>query len=144
MITEVGELVENPELANEMVSKIKNIDFLIRDLDSKKVLYLIWENPWMTIGGDTFIGDVIRKMGLVNVFDSSKRYPIIPEIDAVRELKPDYIFLSSEPFPFKQRHQLKLEKLFPNSKVLLVDGAYFCWYGSRFVYADKYFRSLKF
>jgi ABC-type Fe3+-hydroxamate transport system substrate-binding protein len=144
MIIEVGELVENLDLANEMVSKIKNIDFSIRGLEHKKVLYLIWQNPWMTIGGDTFIADVIRKMGLINVFDSSRRYPIIPDIEAVRELKPDYIFLSSEPFPFKQKHQLKLETLFPNSKVLLVDGAYFSWYGSRFVYADKYFRSLKF
>ena len=103
----------------------------------KKVLYLIWDEPTYIAGTLTYIGSVIEKLGFVNDCQI-ERYP---SIDAVQPTDPDYVFLSSEPFPFKSKHIGKYEKQFPNSKVILVDGEMFSWYGSRMLLAMEYFKT---
>ncbi len=65
----------------------------------KRVAYLIWQEPMMTIGYDTFIHDVLEKSGYHNVFDGAVRCPEI-SIATIREKNPNVIFLASEPFPF--------------------------------------------
>ena len=64
-----------------------------------------------------------------------------PEMDdyVLENLDPDFVFLSSEPFPFKQQHIDTFQQLFPKAKVSLVDGEMFSWYGSRLLTAGKYF-----
>ena len=103
----------------------------------KKVLYLIWDEPTHIAGTSTYIGSVIEKLGFVNDCQI-ERYP---SIEAVKPTDPDYVFLSSEPFPFKSKHIEKYEKQFPNSKVILVDGEMFSWYGSRMLLAMEYFKT---
>jgi hypothetical protein len=66
------------------------------------------------------------------------RYPEV----RLEGLNPDLIFLSSEPFPFKEKHIESLKAQFPQSQVLLVDGEYFSWYGSRLMKAPAYFEEL--
>ena len=95
----------------------------------------------MTVGNDTFIHNMLEKCGFENIFGDQKRYPTFSAED-VNAKKPDFIFLSSEPFPFTNKHVELYEKLFPNSKVVLVDGEFFSWYGSRMVLAADYFKSL--
>jgi hypothetical protein len=60
----------------------------------------------------------------------------------LKTLNPDYVFLSSEPFPFKEKHIKELQKNLPHAKILLVDGEMFSWYGSRLLQAPKYFNEL--
>ena len=55
---------------------------------------------------------------------------------------PDFIFLSSEPFPFKEKHIAEFQSICPNVKIKLVDGELFSWYGSRLLKAPEYFREL--
>lgn len=106
-----------------------------------RVLYLIWQKPYMTIGGDTFINDMIEKAGFVNIMANKTRYPILTE-DELRHLQPDLIFLSSEPFPFKQKHIAALTNICPAAVIKLVDGEYFSWYGSRLLHTAEYLRNL--
>ena len=104
-----------------------------------KVAYLIWQNPFMVAGGDTFINDILLRCGFQNHFANFNRYPEV----TVEELKDcDIIFLSSEPFPFKQKHLDDLEKQLPNSKIILVDGEMFSWYGSRLLKSGPYLLQL--
>ena len=105
------------------------------------VAYLIWYNPLMTIGHDTFIHYMLKMSGLHNVFSDKTRYPETNR-DELIKLKPDLIFLSSEPFPFTSKHQKELEELLPCTRVVLVDGEMFSWYGSRILSAPAYFREL--
>jgi len=106
-----------------------------------KVLYLIWRGPYMAAGGDTFIHDMITRIGWENVLSKTNRYPNITDADIVT-LNPDLILLSSEPYPFKENHIHELEAVVPRAKIVLVDGEMFSWYGSRIVKATQYFGGL--
>jgi ABC-type Fe3+-hydroxamate transport system substrate-binding protein len=108
---------------------------------SKRVLYLIWKNPYMGAGGDTFISDMLRRNGFINVLQDKIRYPSL-STDDIKALEPDIILLSSEPFPFSNKHINEVKNECPFSEVILADGTYFSWYGSRLQYAPDYFSSL--
>ncbi len=126
-------------LTNRIKSSLYSFTELVLDTPTYKVAYFIWRNPWMVAGGGTFIDHLLTLCGFENTFSTTKRYPEI-SLDQLKEL--DYIFLSSEPFPFKEKHIKELEK-YTDAKVILVDGEYFSWYGSRVLKAFDYFTALK-
>jgi ABC-type Fe3+-hydroxamate transport system substrate-binding protein len=107
----------------------------------KRVLYLIWKDPFMAAGGDTFISDMLRRSGLINVLQDQIRYPSL-STDDIKSLEPDIILLSSEPFPFTNKHIHELKMVCPYAEIILADGTFFSWYGSRLQYAPDYFSSL--
>lgn len=108
----------------------------------KKVLYCMWYQPWMAVASDTFIDGVLQHLGFENILKHKSRYPEFTW-EEIKECHPDYIFLSSEPFPFSQKHKGEVLQLMPTTKVLQVDGERFSWYGSRLILAGKYFRHLR-
>ncbi len=145
MIHMLSQIVGESDKGTKLVADLQK-DFLeIKKLFSsskfkKKVLYLIWRKPYMSIGSETFIHSIIEDyLQLENVLSNASRYP---EVDLEKCPKPDYIFLSSEPYPFKAQHIKEIQDKFPESKVLLVDGEYFSWYGSRLLGASDYFKKL--
>ena len=95
----------------------------------------------MTVGNNTFINDMLQTCGLINVFSSCNRYPVI-SIDAIQAANPELILLSSEPYPFSAKHIDTLQLQFPNTKIYLVDGEMFSWYGSRLLKSANYFNTL--
>lgn len=100
-------------------------------LEGKRVLYAIWRDPWMFAGSDTFINDILSRMGAINVIEKKEgRYPVA-DLNAVKDFRTDLILLSSEPFPFKHKHIEELRFAGISSAVKIVDGAFFSWYGSR-------------
>ena len=142
MISDIGELVNKKNEATRLVSNIQKTFSVIKKYN-KTVLYLIWKNPYMAAGNSTFIGDVLNQMGLINSLKNSDlRYPELT-MDEIKNLNPDFIFLSSEPFPFKESHINELKQLVPNATVKLVDGELFSWYGSRLLKSVKYLNNLE-
>ncbi len=105
------------------------------------VIYLIWKEPWLTAGGDTFIHSMIEAAGFINVYKNLERYPEIT-LEEIQQKQPDVLFLSSEPFPFTENHALELQKSLPRTQVFCVDGELFSWYGSRMQQAFPYFQGL--
>lgn len=141
MIRTVGEIVNRAEEAIEITNRIYTSFNQLKKMD-KLVLYLIWNNPFMAAGKATFIGDMINKMGLKNVLlDSIARYPQLT-LNDIKELNPELIYLSSEPFPFGLKHIEELKSILPQSKIQLVDGEMFSWYGSRLLKSVRYFNQL--
>lgn len=145
MIRCVGELCKRQKKSELLISEI-NEGFrklpVFQDSQSPSAVYLIWNEPYMTVSGDTFIGSMMRQIGLKNLFEEAlERYPQI-SIAELKSSKPDYLLLSSEPYPFKRKQKALFEKELPHSKVLLVDGEMFSWYGSRMVYSAEYFLNL--
>ena len=139
LLKTLGNLLEKQEIAQKFNLKIYEILAKFSDLEKKKCAYLIWKNPYMTVGFDTFIHDILDKIGFQNIFKNQKRYPEI----SVEDLKSaDYIFLSSEPFPFQQKHTDELQKELPDAKISLVDGEAFSWYGTRLAKCESYFQNL--
>lgn len=104
--------------------------------------YLIWRNPYMAAGGDTFIHDMLERCGFQNIFADQLRYPEVT-ICQLSSANLQLLLLSSEPYPFKQKHIDELQVHLPNTKILLVEGEMFSWYGSRLILAAEYFKGLK-
>lgn len=104
-----------------------------------KAAYLIWKNPYMTIGSDTFIHRVLSEIGFENIFKDKTRYPQITTEDLANA---DVIMLSSEPFPFKEKHIQELQVFYPDKKIMIVDGEAFSWYGTHIAKCEHYFKEL--
>jgi hypothetical protein len=81
---------------------------------------------------------MLKIAGFESVTEHLTRYPILGEIKT-----PDYIFLSSEPYPFKEKDIKELQEIFPTSKIQLVDGELFSWYGARMQMFPSYIKELK-
>ncbi len=141
MIETVGEMVGKGEEANVMVSEIRSKIKQFKSKSGMKVAYFIWINPYMVVGKNTFIDDMLRQFGFVNVFKSLERYPEVT-LNQVRRASPDVIFLSSEPFHFKSKHLDEFKERFPSTIITLVDGTMFSWYGSRLRYTADYLEEL--
>ncbi len=142
MIKQVGLITNKEQPANKIVSLIKENFAELPAPDIRfPTTYLIWKDPYMTIGGDTFIHALLEAAGFENIFAGQTRYPAI-RIDDLEKVGCQLLLLSSEPFPFKQKHIEELQAQLPATKIVLVDGEMFSWYGSRLLSAPGYFRKL--
>jgi ABC-type Fe3+-hydroxamate transport system substrate-binding protein len=142
MINQVGKITGKENNAQDLNSCIsKEFSTLYDRTDRLSAAYIIWNNPLMTIGCDTFIHSMLEAAGFNNVFSARSRYPET-SIAELQILDPKLLFLSSEPFPFKQKHVDELQKDLPGTKIYLADGEMFSWYGSHLQYAPAYFNRL--
>jgi len=142
MMQVVGLITGTEQKANELVEEIvAGFTKLHKAATPKRVAYFIWYNPWMTVGKDTFISNMIQTIGWQNVFADTSRYPEIALQD-LKERNPDLVLLSSEPYPFKEKHVEEIKSVLPNADVRLVDGEMFSWYGSRMKEAVAYMETL--
>ncbi|NCG28924.1 MAG: ABC transporter substrate-binding protein [Bacteroidetes bacterium] len=141
MIRNVSKICEVEPKGNALIDEIQHQFKSIKNIDSSSCLYLIWDEPVMVAGNDTFIHEMLRFAGFKNLSDAD-RYPSLEEGRLV-DLAPDYLLLSSEPFPFKEKHVERFKNLLPKTKVMLVDGEMFSWYGSRLTKAPAYFKELQ-
>lgn len=145
MIEQVGSITNKIEEAETMIKKIKSGFTHLKENTSNNYIrtaYLIWKDPYMTVGGDTFINDMLFHAGFKNIFCDQNRYPEIT-IEEIRLENCQVLFLSSEPYPFKQKHIDELQELLPNTKIMLADGECFSWYGSHLLQAPAYFQKLQ-
>ena len=144
MIADVGTITNKTIAAENLCQRIAgNFQQLPQQyIARKKAAYLIWRKPYMTVNSDTFIHDMLLRCGFENVFAQyTSRYPEIT-IEQLETAQSDIILLSSEPYPFSEKHidELKASTKLLNTKVQLVDGEMFSWYGSRLVHSPEYFK----
>ena len=141
MINSIGAITNSANNSAAIVSNIRQEFSKLTPLNSsKKVLYLIWKNPYIAAGKKTFINNMILACGLINCVLNT-RYPQLTNKE-IKQLNPEIIFLSSEPYPFKEKHIIELQELLPNTLIILVNGELFSWYGSRLLLAPAYFLKL--
>ena len=142
MIEQLSEITGFAEQGKRIIEEIEGGFNQLQPLNSPiSCLYLIWRNPFMGVGGNTFIDDMLGGCGFNNMLAVHGRYPELPEGE-IKRLNPRLVLLSSEPYPFKEKHIHEIKKLCPEAEVLLVDGEMFSWYGSRLCQSFSYFQSL--
>ncbi len=137
-------VIRNYQLASDLVQtmvrsiqlKEKSLKKLVDNSKERSVADFIWKDPLMVAGRGTFINEMLKLNKFNNVF-SEKRYPET-SFDELKNLNPEICLLSSEPYPFKDKHIPEFEE--SGAKVLIVDGESFSWYGSRLLKAMDYFK----
>lgn len=142
MIRDVGSITDRLQQAAGIAADIEAGFGALQPARPLRALYLIWRDPWMTIGSDTFIHDMMQRAGLDNCYADARRYPAITAADiAARD--PQVVLLSSEPYPFKEKHMAELQTILPQAMIRLVDGELFSWYGSRLLHTPAYLQQLQ-
>lgn len=143
MMLSVGKMCERQEDASKIVEQLRaDLPSIKGVFNGLTVAYFIWNQPWMVAAGNTFIHHVLQYAGLNVVPLSAQRYPQLTEAELMN-LAPQLCFLSSEPFPFAEKHAEELRQLLPHSKIIFTDGEMLSWYGSRLLYLPDYLMSLK-
>ncbi len=140
MIQQIGALIGRESKSIELVKRIKN-SHQEKSSNTFTVCYLIWQKPYMTVGNDTYISNFLKEFGFLNCLPEAARYPEIT-LKKLVELKPDFILLSSEPFPFKTSHAENIQHL-TGIPTYLIDGSYCSWYGSRLLPAINYMKTFR-
>ncbi|WP_343704457.1 helical backbone metal receptor [Chitinophaga sp.] len=142
MVTSLGDILQRQAAAQDIRRQIENGFRELQPLAAPvPAAYFIWRNPWMVAGGDTFINEMMDRCGFRNVFADLPRYPTL----GLAQLAASgcrLVLLSSEPYPFREKHIAEIQEYLPDAEVLLVDGEMFSWYGSRLMYAPGYFGEL--
>jgi len=140
MIRELGEVTGARAPAARMLAELEPLVARVHETVGARppvpVFYAIWRDPYMTIGPDTYVHDVLALCGAANVFgDARERYPAVT-LDAVAARRPAVIVLPDEPFRFRAVHRRDFDA-YPglpavrDGRVLLVDGKPFTWHGPR-------------
>jgi ABC-type Fe3+-hydroxamate transport system substrate-binding protein len=143
MIRRVGFIMGAQEKAGQLADKIDaSFAALVAPELPASAAYFIWRKPYMVAASGTFIDNMLRRAGFSNVFAHLGRYPeVTPE--QLAKAAPARIFLSSEPYPFKEKHLAEFQEICPAAVVQLVDGELFSWYGSRLRLSAAYFQTLR-
>ena len=140
MLRKLAERVGAPE-AEVMLGPIERVHGRLREKNRREGLYKarrvfvpIWKGPYMSVGADTYVHDVLQTCGGENVCGGSTRYPVV-ELGEVEDLKPEVVLLPDEPYPFSAEDLSEfLELDIPavrEDRVYLVDGKLLTWYGPR-------------
>jgi ABC-type Fe3+-hydroxamate transport system substrate-binding protein len=137
LLKTLGNLFNKEERAQQFNLKTYEVLEQAKLGSTVKAAYLIWKNPYMTIGSDTFIHRILSEIGFENVFKNKTRYP---EIQMEDLSEADVIMLSSEPFPFKEKHIEEMKAFYPDKKIMIVNGEAFSWYGTHIAKCGDYFK----
>ncbi|MBE0393728.1 ABC transporter substrate-binding protein [Flavobacterium sp. PL002] len=146
MITDFGQLfnarTEARKWNDKLAFALSDFKNFIATIPVKKVAYFIWKKPYMVAGSDNFITALLQLNHFENIYKYKGRYPEVAIENIVEDGDPDFIFLSSEPFPFKKEDGYEISNYTKKAQTVLVDGEMFSWYGSRLIKAFEYFKML--
>lgn len=139
MIKQIGLMLDCSMIADKLVNEIKiGFESIQKIPVPLSYLYFIWKDPDFLAGTNTFIDSMLESVGFVNQC-RNERYP-----EWTTEMgDPAIVFLSSEPYPFKEEHIELFKRRFPQSKISLIDGEMCSWYGSRMLKAIPYLENLR-
>ena len=143
MIRDIGNLTGTASKAIEISDSIaRSFEANLSAPSSPiRTAYLIWKGPYMAAGKATFINDMMLKAGFANVLPQGTRYPEVTFTE-LAQLGVECVLLSSEPYPFSDKHIEEIQLQLPGVTVKLADGELFSWYGSRLMQSASYFKKL--
>ncbi|KXK58679.1 cobalamin-binding protein [Micromonospora rosaria] len=94
--------------------------------DLRRAVVPVWRRPWVVLGSDTFAGDVLRRLGVVNLYAGhAERYPR-PDLADLRAQRPDLVVLPDEPYRFTGDDG---PEAFAGTPCALLSGRHLTWYG---------------
>jgi ABC-type Fe3+-hydroxamate transport system substrate-binding protein len=136
LLRELAERVEAPR-AGAVLGPIERVYGRLGNTvraEARRVFVPIWKKPYMSVGSDTYVHDVLKTCGGENVCGELARYPVVA-LEEVEAMQPEVVLLPDEPYPFSAED---LEEFYAldvpaadSDRVHLVDGKLLTWYGPR-------------
>jgi len=148
MLRDFGMIFKRNTDAQKWIEKLQyaknDFDQYMKNIPWRKAAYLIWREPYMAVGKETFIHEMLQLNHFENIYAArEERYPEI-EVRKMRiQGDPELVFLSSEPYPFKEEHAFEVGRATHHAKTVFVDGEMFSWYGTRLFKSFQYFKALQ-
>jgi ABC-type Fe3+-hydroxamate transport system substrate-binding protein len=135
LLRELAERVEAPR-SEAVLDPIERVYGRLRNETggTRRVFVPIWKRPYMSVGSDTYVHDVLHTCGGENVCGYSTRYPIVT-LEEVEAAQPEVVLLPDEPYPFcaedlEEFYELDVPAAHED-RIHLVDGKLLTWYGPR-------------
>ncbi len=152
VVRQIGALLQRADTAAAITAGIARSRETVRGRRHERAAltwaYLIWRKPWMAVSRQTYIHELISEAGGINIFaGASSPYPVI-SADQLAAADPQRVLLSSEPFPFKEKHIRELVEAtgLPASRFEIVDGELLsghCAFTEQgLLYADRIFSAM--
>lgn len=142
MMQQLGSITGTETIAEKLIQTIRSgFKKLQPAQPTIATAYFIWRKPYMAVGGNNFIDALLQHCGFSNVFSNLERYPEITA-EQLQQANPQLILLSSEPYPFKEKHIAEFQAICPKATIEVVDGEMFSWYGSRLTIAPEYLQGV--
>jgi ABC-type Fe3+-hydroxamate transport system substrate-binding protein len=145
MMAEVGRALDAPQRAAVLVARFHEALSKLHRVKAApaSVLYLVWQSPFMAASSDTFISDLLVTAGFSNVVQARDlRYPSLTVSD-IAYLRPDQIWLPSEPYPFRERDAKRLTEALGafgvTPRYFKADGRLMSWHGPMTALALEHF-----
>jgi ABC-type Fe3+-hydroxamate transport system substrate-binding protein len=137
LLRELADRVEAPR-AEAVLDPIERVYEGLRSgprrAKARRVYVPIWKNPYMSVGSDTYVHDVLKTCGGENVCGDVTRYPVVTPAE-VEAAQPEVVLLPDEPYPFSAEDLPEFYSLdipaVREDRIHLVDGKLLTWYGPR-------------
>jgi len=136
LLRELAERVEAPQ-AGIVMGPIERVYGRLRedaDREPHRVFVPIWKRPYMSVGCDTYVHDVLKTCGGENVCGERTRYPVVT-LEEVEAMQPEVVLLPDEPYPFSAEELPEFYALdvpaTHEDRIHLIDGKLLTWYGPR-------------
>lgn len=148
-VRDLGVILDASERAGEI---LEMCEFLLDGIHRTTNPYyhtacLIWRDPWMAVGPDTYVHDLLGHFGFVNVYrEEDGRYPETT-LEDLAERGPEIVLLPSEPYEFAEGDREQVQTVVwskvPGCRAVLVDGGYLTGWGTRTLAALRYLTELR-
>jgi ABC-type Fe3+-hydroxamate transport system substrate-binding protein len=137
LLRELAERVEAPRAA-AVLDSIERVYGRLRNsagrTKARRVFVPIWKNPYMSVGSDTYVHDVLKTCGGENICGDVTRYPVVT-LEEIEAAQPEVVLLPDEPYPFSAEDLPEFYSLdipaVREDRIQLVDGKLLTWYGPR-------------
>jgi ABC-type Fe3+-hydroxamate transport system substrate-binding protein len=143
LVGDLGALTGTMAEAERLVNVITESFAALEPIDPPlRTVCLVWKQPLMAVSARTYIGDLLRRSGLLNLLPSGgASYPIVT-MDELAAARPDVLLLPNEPYAFGETDALEFQRSLPQTRSFLVDGQMLAWYGGRTVQAAGFLEAL--
>lgn len=134
-LKEIADRIEAPR-AQAVLEPIERVCERLRSAkpETRRVFAPIWKEPYMSVGSDTYVHDVLKLCGGENICGDSERYPEV-SLEEIEAKQPEAVLLPDEPYPFSAEDLPKFYALdvpaARDDRIHLVDGKLLTWYGPR-------------
>jgi len=150
MVADLGVLTATSAMASKFIATCQQLLAAIGNSALGRPLRtgcMIWRDPWMAAGADSYASALLGRVGFTNVYNlSAGRYPET-SLQTVFERNPDVIILPDEPYEFGEQDKQEVESFFSERgksiRVLLMDGSYLTWFGTRTLKGLRHLRQVK-